>query len=482
MKQLFKKLKSEPIMFVVTLLLALFGVTGVDSVLASAPAAATASAQPTSEHGDAVLGGDGALGEGFQSLAEALTQSPNLVTRKIHEEIIMIAPSDYPARTLMGKNVKFKTKKTKDHKVAVYSTRSKEIKLKLGTAIKDAETEKVALNFGTGNKLVSVTQTITFPDIDGYEKDGATTSGHPLRCYVVGKNDSGLPIVVALNGVALSGGGYTLPDIAVNSRALRGLRIGTETQIRTDPVNILPTDKEYFIQKNIIEFGSTGWFDNASKEVKWGNRERYKAAMLEKLRTSMVDFWLGEKTTKYIKTEYNEGEELAFFSEGLWTQAGKEFDFQGEDITPETLVDFSNYIFKGNNGSSTRICYMGSEVSAAMQKAIVAEDTKFVGEVYRDKNLSLEFTSISFFGGKKILFIDEPSLDDLGMEDCAFVVDEKSAWEENYGMKTIDLDGIKQGKSDTTGQTIVEENCFILANPDAHCRVVLGEKDAVVVP
>lgn len=461
---------NNVLMFVVTLMLSLFGVTGVETMFAAAPAAAVATGQPDSPYGDGELGGDGAIGDGFQSLDEALRLSPNLVTRAIHDQVIKIAPYDYTARSLLSKNFK-QRKKTKDHTVAVYSARTKPIQLTLNVAHTKGETETVELDFGAGNKLISVNQTITFLNVSGYNKAGNAESGKPLQLYVTAKGNTGKPVVKALNGI-LNAGAIVVPDIDKDEKALRGLRVGTETQIRTEPTNILPTDREYYIQKNIIEFGSTGWWDSATKEVKWTDRDRMEMALEEKIRTSMPNFWLGTAGESHIKTEYNAGEELAYFSEGIWTQAGREFNFNNQ-IDVNKLVDFAKYIFTGNRSSNVKYLVMGSELSAAFQKVIFANPV-YLGETYKDKTLNIEFTSINFFGGKKILFADDPSLDDIGMGDCGFVLDHKYAFEYHYGMMTVPIDGISTATADVKGQSIVEENSFILTNNEAHCRVTLG--------
>lgn len=471
MKKVFQKMKeSGLLMFVIMLACTLLGIAGTEAMMAEAPAAATALNQPESEYGDDALDGDGVIGEGYQTLDEALKLSPNLVTRTIHEEVIKIAPYDYVTRSLLAKNFRLK-KRTLNHKVAVYSANSKPIRTTVATEYAQAAVEQSEIDFGADNKLFAINETVYFPDIPGYKEDGATESGHPLVCYVVGKASNDKPILRPRNGILMTGT-HTIPTIAAGSRAIRGLRTGTETQIRTEPVNILPTDREYYIQKNIIEFGVSGWFNRASKEVKWDDRDRMEMALAEKTRTSMADFWLGVGGHNYFNTRYNgEQDELAFFHEGVWTQAGREFDFNGV-IDINTIIDFGKYVFEGNRSSNTKYLMMGSELSAAFQKVIFAHPT-MLGETYRDKKLNINFTAIDFFGGKKILFSDDPSLDDVGMSNCGFLIDHKYAYEYHYGMMSIPIDGKKLAQSDTKGQAIVEENCFILANNDAHCRVIL---------
>lgn len=455
---------SGLIMFAIMLLCTLFGVTGAETMFAvgAAPGAATALGSPEGE--------GGVSGEGIVTLDEALTESPTLVTRTIHNEVIKIAPYDYVTRSLLAQNFKQK-KKTPDHKVVVYSAATDPIQVAVATAYTQSAVTQAAVDFGSvANKSIAVTETVYFPQIAGYKADGTTLDGHCLVCYVVGKESDGKPILKPRNGKAVTGVN-TIPSLALATAALRGLRTGTETQIRTQPVNVLPTPTDYFIQKNIIEFGVSGWFDKATKEVRWDDRDLMEMALAEKIRTSMADFWLGTAGSAYFDTDYNEKEELAYFKEGLWTQPGREHDFNGS-IDVDAIIDFGRILFTGNRSSNTKYFAMGSELSAAFQKVIFANPF-MLGETYRDKELNINFTAINFFGGKKLLFADDPSLDDCGMSNCGFVTDLKYAFEYHYGMESIPIDNKKMQKADSKGQAIVEENCFILTNKDSHCRVIL---------
>ena len=104
---------------------------------------------------------------------------------------------------------------------------------------------------------------------------------------------------------------------------------------------------------------------------------------------------------------------------------------------------------------------------------VIFDHPFMLGETYKDEELNINFTAINFFGGKKLLFADDPSLDDCGMGNCGFVTDLKYGFEYHYGMESIPIDNKKMQKADSKGQAIVEENCYILTNKDAHCRVIL---------
>ena len=471
MKKFFIKMKDSGLfMFAVVLLCAIFGIAGADAMTAdAAPAAATATSQPDGPYD--VLDGGGVPGEDYQSLEEAVRLSPNLVTRKVHDQVIKIAPYDYTMMSLMARNFKIK-KSTKDHKIAVYSVTTPPIQLKVATTPTD-QTELVKVNFGADNKNIAINQHIIFQDIKGYKKDGTTVSGECLSGYVV-SFDGATPVLKFRNGKLVMGV-KTIPigtgGVAAGTRALRGLRTGSESQIRTKPFNVYPTDKEFYVQKNIIEFGVTGWFNNATKDVVWQDKDRFELAMNEKLRTSMPDFWLGSLGEDMVATQYNNNnEELIYYKQGIWTQAGREFDFNGT-IDIDSIIEFGKYVFTGNRSSNVKYFAMGSRLSAEFQKVIFAHPT-MLGETYRDKDLNINFTAINFFGGKRILFADDPSLDDIGMSNCGMLFDDRYGWEESYGLMTVEIDGIKLANSDIKGKAIVEENCFILANNEAHCRVI----------
>ena len=463
MKTYLKRMKGSGfLLFAIMLACSVFGITGVDAVFADAPGAATALTQPE--------GTNGVQGEGYVTLDQALKDSPNLIMRTIHQEVIKVSPYDYTTRSLLAKNFKIK-KKTKDHKVAVYSATSKAIRTTVATTYTEDSVEQAAIDFGADNNLFYIGQNVFFPSIAGYKTGGETLSGRCFFANVVSFDSNKKPILEAKNGKKISTTTNCIPTLASTTVALRGLRTGTEKQIRIDAFNVLPTDREYFVQKNLIEFGVSGWYNSATKEVKWDDRDIMEMAIAEKTRTEMPDFWLGTGMSGSLNNKHTgDQDDLAYWHEGLWTQAGREFDFNGV-IDIETIIDFASYIFQGNRSSNEKYLTMGGDISAEFQKVIFAHP-HMLGDTYRDKELNINWTAINFFGGKRILFGDDPSLTDIGMGNCAFCVDHKYAFEYNYGMEVLPIDNKNLRVNDTKGQVMIEENCFILANHESHCRVI----------
>jgi hypothetical protein len=377
----------------------------------------------------------------------------------------------------MSGNVKFK-KKTKDHTVGVYSAEAFPVKIPVATAYtapaSSAPVMQDAVDFGANKKFVAINETIYFPSIPGYKKDGVTSDGHCFVADVIGKDSNKRPVLLPRNGVKSGALTNTLPSLPLNTLAIRGVRTGTETQMRTDPFNLIPTDKEYYIQKTLIETGESTWFINNDKEVKWDISEKMEFGMFEHKRTWNTDFWLGKGGSKIIENPYNGNkEELAYFMEGVWYQAGREWEFTGGEIDTDDLVEFCKYVFRGNASSNTKMLFAGETLIAALQK-VPFNATIRLGDTYSDDKLKLTFDSILYFGGKKILFTHDPSLDDLGMNNCGYVLDDKFAFEYNYGYQVYDIDDEALRKSQIKGELIIEEKTYIIANEMAHCRVKLA--------
>lgn len=469
MRKLFLKLKESGLLvFAIMLLCSLFGVVDAGAMCADAPVGG-ATGQPDGQ-GNIPPGGDGVGEQGnYTTLEQALRDSPDLCKRAIHNGVIKIFPYLSPAMNTMRSNVKFK-KKTPNHEVEVYSAQSFPVTATVSAAYTQSAVDQAVVDFGADNRWIAVNETIYFPTIPGRKEDGVTLDGQCFVAVVMGKDANKRPILRARNGVAVGAVTNTIPSIAINTTAKRGVRTGTETQIRTEPFNMLPTKKRYYIQRNVLEIGESTWFSRNDREVKWGMNEKMEFALFEKMQTLNADFWLGKGGSMLMANPHNSGnEELAYFMEGVWYQAGREWNFNGS-LQIFDLIDFMKEIFTGNASSNVKMFFAGSDLVAELQK-VQFNNVIYPGDSWTDEKLKIIFSSIIYFGGKKLLFTHDPSLDDLGMSDCGFVMDEKFAMEYNYGYDAITINNKQMAISDTKGEAIVEDNTYILTNNRAHMRV-----------
>jgi len=281
---------------------------------------------------------------------------------------------------------------------------------------------------------------------------------------------TGRPVLKPLNG-KLVGGQLTIPSMPAGTLALRGDRIGTETQIRTEQFGILPSPTDYFVPKKLIEFGTTGWFDNATKTIKWGNNEIKETAMTEFLRTSAPSFWLGKQVEANFPEYKSNTPELTYYPEGLFYQAKRELDLGGV-VNTSALVNLQKIAFGDNNSGPIKVFAMGDELSPLFQELIL-NTTGLNVSVYRSKTLNIDFSEIVFAGGKRIRFIDDPSLNDCGLNDKGFILDPKWAGVYSYEHRFLPLDGIKAQERDTKGMSVIDESVNVLLNQDANVVVTL---------
>ena len=454
-------------MFVVMLICSFFGITGVEgAVLASA------SGGPAPLYGDQILDEHGVVIEGHIDLTDASELAPELISKHFVQEVIRVDPYSYPTMSILKANTNWRKKeKVKDHIIQVNRITTPPVQIMLNTAIIQSAAAQVVVDFGMANAIVGLHQTILFKDVTGYRADGVTSDGYPLQCRVVAKEETtGRPILKPING-RLVGGVFTIPSMPAGTRALRGDRIGTETQIRTEQFGILPSPTDYFVPKKLIEFGTSGWFDNTSKTIVWGDREIKETAMTEFLRTSAPSFWLGKQADVIFPEFKSRTPEKTFYPEGLFHQAKREFDLGG-NVNLQALVNLQKVAFGDNNSGPVKIFAMGDELAPRFQELMLSTPGLNV-RVYRSSRLHIDFSEIIFAGGKRIRFIDDPSLDDCGLNDKGFILDPKWAGTYSYEYKFLPLDGVKAQERDTKGMSVIDESVNVLLNQDANVVVSL---------
>ena len=318
------------------------------------------------------------------------------------------------------------------------------------------------------NSLFASEQTIIVDGVSGYKEDGTTVDPeNDLMLYVVGKDTSGKPLVIAVNGQDTTN---TIPAIPADTILVRAGRAGSETQIQTDAYSGVPTDWEQYLQKFMAQVEMSEIFQRADKEVDWDFTDQEEEAIFDMKRVQNVTYWRGVKRRIKVKNAHSQKAEDVYFTRGLWTQAGKEFSFGGVAPTSETLVDLMKHAFTGNASGKKKLLIAGSDVVEALEKV---EYTKvvYVGSKYQAHGI--EFTSIvSKFG--TLLLAHDQSLDDIGWADRAFILDADFLRKWTMGWRVNNFDFRKSGQADADGRGLMEICGLVLKNPNAHSRVTLS--------
>ena len=77
------------------------------------------------------------------------------------------------------------------------------------------------------------------------------------------------------------------------------------------------------------------------------------------------------------------------------------------------------------------------------------------------------------YGQYTLMIVHEPAFNDLLMADHGLIIDEAYLYKYTQGWRTIQLDNLKNGDSDSTSQVLMEAFCYILKNKNAHSRLKL---------
>ncbi len=453
MKEKFSKLgKSnlfkELAMFTFSLACLLFGVGGVSAM--------TANAVIPADGGAVRVGEDVTVGN-------AHTDSPDVILAQIDDMVAKIRPYDAKLDTI-SRHVK-QVKSSSGQVVKHYAIDTIDLTATLSTAVAGGTPQRSITT--SNNSIFACDQTIIVNGVNGYKEDKITVDTvNPLVLYVLNKDASDNPIVVAVNGQTAAN---NIPAIPAGTVLTRAGRAGSEEQLSTDAYSGVPTNFTQYLQKFLAKVKMSDLFERAAKEVNWTFTDAEEEAIFDMKRTQNVSFWKGVKGLIKAKNKYTETAEEIYFTQGIWTQAGKEFDFSGA-VNSDTLVDLMEHAFTGNNSGENKLFIVGSALLSAIEK-VDYNKVIYVGE--KQEAFGIVFNSIeSKFG--TLLCVHDKSLDDIGMTDKGFILDPNNLRKWTVGdLRVTDFDLKKTGISDSDARGIMEICGLILKNPKAHSRVAL---------
>ena len=446
MKKVFGLFKenSSLLMIVVMLLCTLFGVSGA----ITADTTAVAATQNT------------------VTVESVSADSPNLLLDTIDSEVCKIRPHNVVLATI-GSQVK-SVKTSKGQVIRHYAIDAVDITTTLSAASTSGTVAELAL---TDNTIVSNDDTLIVLGVPGYLDGTSTTDPNTeLTLYVKGKNASGNPIVVALNGSGANNA--TIPVIAEGATIMvAGSALG-ETQMQTDCYNGVPVDSEQYLQIFCAQIEESEMEKMADKEVRWNFSDLEEEALYKMRRAQNISFWKGKKRKLNLKNSRASKSEDIYFCGGIWNQAGKEIELgaTASTLTSKDLVKLMKHAFTGNESGKKKLIIYGSDFLEAVENV---EFTKNVTLGAKQQEYGLEFSSIiSKFG--TLLGVHDKTLDDMGMADKAFILDADFLRKWTMGWKVKDLDFKSNGEKNVDGRTYTEICALVLKNPQAHSRVALG--------
>jgi hypothetical protein len=452
LRKIFKKVKDSG-WFVLALLLlcSAFGVADAGVMTADAVAA---------EGGGVVEHGNNPLSVEFGK-----DNADELYLKTVEDTVLKLEPCNNKLDTIARH---IERKRTSNNQIVEYYTAGYlPAQTKVNTAFSTASQQQAAIDF-VDNGNIAINETLIVNGVNGY-LPGTTTADpiHRLVLLVVDRDSSGKPIVRAVNG---SGTANYLPVLPANTVVTRAGRAASELQIRTDIFTTVPTKKQQFLQKFIIETEESTFSRKSDKEVKWDLNDQTERALLDFRRGVTHSYWLGAGKLDKYKNKYNRKAEDTYLSEGIWYQAGGDFSFSGVAPTAQTLVDLLQVAFDGPSSSDRKLMLCSPDFLNAIEK-VQYNSSIYLG----DRSEIFDFrvsTLISKFG--ELLIAPDKSLRELDLQGKAFILDPNYLTKWTMGWRRIPIDNVKNGDADSNSVILTEASALVLKNPDAHIRVSLA--------
>ena len=394
----------------------------------------------------------------------AKEESPELLRDFIDKEVCKIRPSSTPLDTISrsSKPVMIDSRE--------YSFYSVATKPQLST-LKDQYTEAAAVGAKLNtdnNDNFEPGDTILVPEVAGYDVD-ETTEKDNLVLYVMSKDEDGKLNVLAVNGKKIGSTHGVVPTISAGAKLLRMGRAGAEKDAQTAQFETVPTKETNYAQIFQAQVEVTDVYKEwTAKEVDYNFTDMEEDAIYD-MKRGMETSFLFSKKSKFRDTKKKEE---VWTTEGIWWQAGKDFQYTKGSLTKEDLISLCKTALTGVAGSKEKLLFAGSDLIEEINKLDFYKVLQ--GEQFKAE-LGMTFDSIhSKFGDLYVIYCE--SFDMAGMPECGLVIDD------TYMTKAVlrslskqELDLKKAGIRSTNGEFITEISCLVLKNPDAHVRITVSD-------
>lgn len=285
---------------------------------------------------------------------------------------------------------------------------------------------------------------------EGTGYDGATgNKDGMLACYVLSNEhtNGGSIKLLCLNcderAQAASG---VQAQIPATSTLIIGAVAASESQREVAPDNFEPVPTTVYLQKRVFNIVMTLEWINGKKKVKFAEEDMRKGALYAyKVGNEITDL-IGTQKKFKVEGGRQMGDEYVYTSKGILRQVNMYYSYEdghltAEDLTAIAQMQFTKFsanreaqVFCGQNFIS---CLLNMDLT--IHKEIKFEDVSFMGMTVRGWKNN--------FG--QLNFVYCPVFDLLGFDNCALVVDVRSA--RNYvkkapSMETVDM---RQGAAET---------------------------------
>ena len=307
-------------------------------------------------------------------------------------------------------------------------------------------------------EIFSESDTILVQGVQGYEPDGITVSNQELVLVVIRNDDNGLA-VKALNGKKIGNIMGCLPSIARGAVLVKMGRMASAVD-GTSPEIALPENYKYtqYCQRFAMQLKEDN--SNVNGEItassQLNDNEREVMEHFIAMRNRSIIFGVAAKSVN------GDGEEIQSTS-GIWYLAGKDFIYDDEGFTPQSVLDLMRDSFTGCKGSREKVLIGGTELIGIMNKL----DSN---QVFADSDAGVNVLHSTF--GTLYLMTCE-LFDDCGMESAGMILDlDYIEMHVKQKLRGDFLDYVDRNGNRVRGLLFTEECALALTNPRTHMRII----------
>ena len=444
--------------FISCLLFALSIVFGADAAMAAASVTATDPKSSTESAGPVLTNaGTGAIPDskgmetdltGTVASATQLREG-GLADPEIDEYISKFRPYMFAADTDMRKMAK--QRKVTGYEVEHYSSAASNLNGVFKSEISDTDkTNSVVVSSSKisedGIDILAPYSTISVPGVYGYDTDGTTLKGN-LILFVSERTNNSVTIE-AINGPK-EGGTMYIPNIPANTKYAVCANACSESQMLVSPENYQPKPKIVYLQKKIVNIVLTDHFKEVVKKIPFYEQDVKDDALYNFRRKSARTLWIGVQSRIKRRVSDEMGGEFIYTSEGILNQISNYYAINDE-LTFADLIALCKMQFTDYSVNNTAEVYCGKNF---IEKLLNIDFTKHKDITFTaNQTIGIDIHSFKTTFGT-LDFKHEQTLDDLGYEDAAAVVDILSATryiKDEDKRQTVDM---KKGAGDNREAT-----------------------------
>ena len=385
----------------------------------------------------------------------------------IDQKVTILRPDNNPLLTMLSQASKIPTGSV-DFKT--YESGAFKNLAILNTAVDDGTAYGVGtlIDLGDYNDVVKTGDTLICQGVLCYVAPSSGAVGTELILLVIGKEVNGQPAVVAVNG--------TPSDIDPAKTQMIAIPAGTvmhvfgssfgELDISAPAAQNIPQSGENYCQSFKHQVMESTWQAlTTNKEVKWGMAEFMDDALFDFLKKKEQTMLFGVKSKVWNPRANDGAGGYHYTTAGLRQFVG----IVDEDVATTDsswLIDQGKRMFANNNGSKSRVWFVGDQFLAEIMKN--AEYTKNLNNMQTELYLGVEVNRINL-GFGDVRLVHHKGMNDIGRGDCLFSVDMQNVRKRVFSpMEWLEFDLRKSMQKDADARVLSEVSGFDARNAPAH--------------